>query len=293
MPQSPDWKRALETGMQFTELRRSQAHRLATDLVAQGQLARDQVGAAVDELIEISRAPQRGAADGRAAPRCRRQLGVLGLATKNDLAALERRLRGAKPAAKAPAKKAADGDQKPAEEGARPRRPREEGAGEEGCRAEEQRRQEGAAKKAGSAAKPPCQASALSGAVRRRLDVELVRRGLAPSRTRAVDVIVAGRVCVSGALATTAARQVDAAEAIVVTPEAVGTRLRLARWHEARGRARRVRASTSTDGARSTSARRPVVSPTACCAAVPRTWSRSTSGAVSSRGRCATTSGSP
>jgi 23S rRNA (cytidine1920-2'-O)/16S rRNA (cytidine1409-2'-O)-methyltransferase len=32
-------------------------------------------------------------------------------------------------------------------------------------------------------------------------------------------VIVAGRVCVSGALATTAARQVDAAEAIVVTPE--------------------------------------------------------------------------
>jgi 23S rRNA (cytidine1920-2'-O)/16S rRNA (cytidine1409-2'-O)-methyltransferase len=55
--------------------------------------------------------------------------------------------------------------------------------------------------------------------VRRRLDVELVRRGLAPSRTRAVDVIVAGRVCVSGALATTAARQVDAAEAIVVAPE--------------------------------------------------------------------------
>jgi 23S rRNA (cytidine1920-2'-O)/16S rRNA (cytidine1409-2'-O)-methyltransferase len=58
--------------------------------------------------------------------------------------------------------------------------------------------------------------------VRRRLDVELVRRGLAPSRTRAVDDIVAGRVCVGGALATTAARQVDAAEAIVVTPETDG-----------------------------------------------------------------------
>jgi 23S rRNA (cytidine1920-2'-O)/16S rRNA (cytidine1409-2'-O)-methyltransferase len=58
--------------------------------------------------------------------------------------------------------------------------------------------------------------------VRRRLDVELVRRGLAPSRTRAVDDIVAGRVCVSGALATTAARQVDAAEAIVVTAETDG-----------------------------------------------------------------------
>lgn len=58
--------------------------------------------------------------------------------------------------------------------------------------------------------------------MRRRLDVELVRRGLAPSRTRAVDDIVAGRVCVSGALATTAARQVDAAEAIVVTAETDG-----------------------------------------------------------------------
>jgi 23S rRNA (cytidine1920-2'-O)/16S rRNA (cytidine1409-2'-O)-methyltransferase len=58
--------------------------------------------------------------------------------------------------------------------------------------------------------------------VRRRLDVELVRRGLTPSRTRAVDVIAAGRVRVGGALATTAARQVTAAEAIVVTPESTG-----------------------------------------------------------------------
>jgi len=52
--------------------------------------------------------------------------------------------------------------------------------------------------------------------LRRRLDVELVRRGLAPSRTRAADVIAAGRVSVSGSLATTAARQVDGAEPIVV-----------------------------------------------------------------------------
>ena len=52
--------------------------------------------------------------------------------------------------------------------------------------------------------------------MRRRLDVELVRRGLAPSRTRAADAIAAGRVSVSGSLATTAARQVDGAEPIVV-----------------------------------------------------------------------------
>ena len=52
--------------------------------------------------------------------------------------------------------------------------------------------------------------------MRRRLDVELVRRGLAPSRARAVEAIAAGLVSVSGNPATTAARQVDAAEPIVV-----------------------------------------------------------------------------
>src|SRR5471032_3379917 len=113
MPQPPDWKRVLETGMHFTELRRSQAHRLAIDLVAQGQLAREQIGAAVDELIEISR---RRSEELRAivSQEVQRQLGVLGLATKRDLEALEKRLRTANRSAgratgagKAPAKKKA------------------------------------------------------------------------------------------------------------------------------------------------------------------------------------------
>jgi 23S rRNA (cytidine1920-2'-O)/16S rRNA (cytidine1409-2'-O)-methyltransferase len=58
--------------------------------------------------------------------------------------------------------------------------------------------------------------------LRRRLDVELVRRGLVPSRTRATDAIAAGRVTVSGLPATTAARQVDGAEPIVVADEPDG-----------------------------------------------------------------------
>jgi polyhydroxyalkanoate synthesis regulator phasin len=119
MPQSPDWKRVLETGIQFTELRRSQAHRLASDLVAQGQLARDQLGAAVDELIEMSRSRSEELRK-VVSSEVQRQLGALGLATQNDLAALERRLSAAAkssastpkkspktaPAKKAPAKKA-------------------------------------------------------------------------------------------------------------------------------------------------------------------------------------------
>ena len=50
--------------------------------------------------------------------------------------------------------------------------------------------------------------------MRRRLDAELVRRGLVESRTSARDVINAGRVLVEGAPATTPARRVAAHEAI-------------------------------------------------------------------------------
>jgi polyhydroxyalkanoate synthesis regulator phasin len=122
MPPVPDWKRALDTGAQFTEMRRSQARKLASDLVAQGQLARHQVGAYVDELVEASR---RRSEQLRSIVRTEveRQLGAIGVATKRDLDALERKLRaangakgargaGTKPGAKkaatkrAPAKKA-------------------------------------------------------------------------------------------------------------------------------------------------------------------------------------------
>ena len=56
--------------------------------------------------------------------------------------------------------------------------------------------------------------------VRRRLDTELVRRGLADSRTRAQQLIDERRVTVSGALAEKAARQVEASEAIEVAGDA-------------------------------------------------------------------------
>ena len=52
--------------------------------------------------------------------------------------------------------------------------------------------------------------------MRRRLDTELVRRGLAPSRERARSDIEAGRVRVSGSVATKPARMVDAAEPVEV-----------------------------------------------------------------------------
>jgi 23S rRNA (cytidine1920-2'-O)/16S rRNA (cytidine1409-2'-O)-methyltransferase len=55
--------------------------------------------------------------------------------------------------------------------------------------------------------------------VRRRLDAELVRRGLVESRARAVEVVAAGRVRVGGAPAPSPARRVAPEEAVTVTGE--------------------------------------------------------------------------
>ncbi|MBJ7453601.1 MAG: 16S/23S rRNA (cytidine-2'-O)-methyltransferase, partial [Blastococcus sp.] len=51
---------------------------------------------------------------------------------------------------------------------------------------------------------------------RRRLDAELVRRGLARSREHAVALIAEGRVAVSGRAATKPATGVDAGDPVVV-----------------------------------------------------------------------------
>jgi polyhydroxyalkanoate synthesis regulator phasin len=127
MPQALDWKRLLESGTQFTEMRRSQARALAADLVAQGHLARDQMAAAVEELVEQSR-QRREDLRKLIQHEVQRQLGAIGLATKADLAALERRLsrtsRAAKKspattAAKKPAKKPAKSAKKTAAKSAR------------------------------------------------------------------------------------------------------------------------------------------------------------------------------
>ncbi|MDQ1380590.1 MAG: hypothetical protein QOJ71_1309 [Actinomycetota bacterium] len=100
----------METGMQFTELRRSQARAIVVELVAQGHLARDQMSAAVDEVVDMSR---RRSDDVRKLVQheVQRQLGALGLATKTDLAALERRLERTNrdAATKSPAQRTAAG----------------------------------------------------------------------------------------------------------------------------------------------------------------------------------------
>ena len=58
--------------------------------------------------------------------------------------------------------------------------------------------------------------------VRRRLDAELVRRGLARSRQHAADLVSSGQVTVAGVVAKKVATQVDAAAPLHVTAESQG-----------------------------------------------------------------------
>ena len=104
--------------------------------------------------------------------------------------------------------------------------------------------------------------------VRRRLDVELVRRGLAPSRAAAQAAIAEHRVTVGGC---------DRGQAL--PPRGAGRSGRACSGRRPGSSAAAARSSTprSTDfgvdvagAGRSTPARRPAASPTACCSGAPR-----------------------
>src|SRR5947209_15834788 len=93
MPQN-DWKRYLDAGMAFTQLTRTRAEAIVKDLVKAGEVQRDQTQERVDELVERSRKNTEQFMD-VIRKEVSKQLSTLGFATKDDLAKLEARLRGA------------------------------------------------------------------------------------------------------------------------------------------------------------------------------------------------------
>lgn len=107
MPQTPDFGKYLNAGAEFVSVTRAQARKRANDLVAQGQLAQDQVQGFVDGLVDESRRRRDVLVD-IVRQEIQRQVKVLGIATKDDLARLEARLaKQAKAAKKSGAKTAA------------------------------------------------------------------------------------------------------------------------------------------------------------------------------------------
>ena len=104
-------RRYLDAGMAFTQLTRARAEAIVKDLVKAGELQREQTQDALEDLLERSRKNTDQLRD-LVRKEIREQLASIGLATKDDIARLERKLSGggaktAAPAKKAPAKKAA------------------------------------------------------------------------------------------------------------------------------------------------------------------------------------------
>ena len=239
MPQTPDLTKYLDAGAEFVALvPQAGARTRAQELVQQGQLAQNQVQGFVDGLVEGSRRRTDLLMDG-VRQEIQRQVQAVGIATKDDLVKLEAKLaqadeggreesaaKSATKNAKKAAKKKSD-TAKQSTEAASARRRREEDSEEDGEVGLGRRR-------------------VVLGPLRRRLDAELVRRGLVPSRARAVEVIDAGLVTVGGAPARVGVASGRGGRG------GGGRRptgpVRVARRREARRRARRAGPSTSGAG---------------------------------------------
>ena len=91
MAQSDLLKRYLDAGMAFTELTRSRAERIVKDLVRTGEVQRERAQESVDELLERSRKNTQALAD-LVRREMKTQVTRLGLATKDDVSRLERKV---------------------------------------------------------------------------------------------------------------------------------------------------------------------------------------------------------
>ena len=100
------FRRSFEAGTAFLDLSRERAEALVKDLVKAGEVQKGKAQKAIDELVERSR---KGGEELRQLIKreSAEQIGVLGLATRDDISRLEARLEEMKSPAAAPVKRAA------------------------------------------------------------------------------------------------------------------------------------------------------------------------------------------
>ncbi|HEY4375627.1 MAG TPA: hypothetical protein VGM93_00640 [Acidimicrobiales bacterium] len=106
MAQTNPLKRYLDAGAAYTQLTQTRAESIVKDLVKAGEVQAEQAQSAVADLVERSRKNTEKLLD-QVRKEVRDQVGNLGLATKADIARLEKKISSlGAPAKKAPAKKA-------------------------------------------------------------------------------------------------------------------------------------------------------------------------------------------
>ena len=119
MAQTDVFKRYLDAGAAFTQLTQKRAEVIVKDFVKTGEVQTEQASQAVQDLLERSRKATE-ALISQVRGEVRAQLGSLSLATKADIARLERRIdtvaskATASPAAKKPVAKKAPAKKAPA-----------------------------------------------------------------------------------------------------------------------------------------------------------------------------------
>ena len=221
-------KNLIDSGANFTQLTRERAESMVNELVREGQVRTEEFQANVQDLLDRSRSNAERFNDlvRQQVISVLKDLGISAGAAKK--APAKKTAAKKAPAKKAPAKKAA-GEEGAGQEGRGEEGSGQEGAGQEGARPRRRRRRR-------RPRRPPAR-SALAG--RRRLDAELVRRGLVASRADAQAAVTAGRVTVGGAPAWKPARLVAPDEPLASAGS--GAALREPRRRQARRRPRAVR----------------------------------------------------
>ena len=91
MPDNDLLKRLLDAGMTFTAMTQARAEDLIRDLVRAGEVQAEQAQSVIDELLDRSRRNSERLIDAVRAE-IRQQMASLGLATKDDVERLERRI---------------------------------------------------------------------------------------------------------------------------------------------------------------------------------------------------------
>jgi polyhydroxyalkanoate synthesis regulator phasin len=118
MAQNDVLKRLLDAGMTFTAMTQARAEDLIRDLVRAGEVQAEQAQGVVDELVDRSRRNSERLIDA-VRSEIRQQVANLGLATKDDIDRLERKITDV--ASRGPAKKAASaGKGRPAKKASGP-----------------------------------------------------------------------------------------------------------------------------------------------------------------------------
>lgn len=117
MTQNDLLKRLLDAGMTFTAMTQARAEDLIRDLVRAGEVQAEQAQGVVDELVDRSRRNSEKLIDA-VRSEIRQQVANLGLATKDDIDRLERKVADVSSSASRPAK-AAKKSSRPAKKAAK------------------------------------------------------------------------------------------------------------------------------------------------------------------------------